>query len=184
MPGSPTTPGPPDARAVAPVGIAFHTHNSVSTRDIKPFSAHGLAYALPYRRFARTLAGAGARLGADAVRYSFIVADFHRLLLAGFAGALWGFSCQGGSTTFSFFLRFLGGRFFCSTRAAGFLPPRPQDAKADARSGLSRTALLQRRQRGLSLTDASTAACCKIGGSTDDPRGACLCAAENRATRL
>ena len=28
-----------------------------------------------------------ARLGADAVRYSFIVADFHRLLLAGFAGA-------------------------------------------------------------------------------------------------
>ena len=28
-----------------------------------------------------------ARLGADAVCYSFIVADFHRLLLAGFAGA-------------------------------------------------------------------------------------------------
>ena len=31
---------------------------------------------------------AGARLGADAVRYSFIVADFHRLLLAGFTDAL------------------------------------------------------------------------------------------------
>jgi hypothetical protein len=43
------------------------------------------------------------------------------------------------STTFSFFLCFLG-PFFCSTRAAGFLPPRPQDAKADARSGRSRTA--------------------------------------------
>jgi hypothetical protein len=27
-----------------------------------------LAYALPYRRFACTLAGPGARLGADAVR--------------------------------------------------------------------------------------------------------------------
>ena len=39
-------------------------------------------------RFARTLAGACARLGADAVRYSFTVVDFHHLLLAGFTGAL------------------------------------------------------------------------------------------------
>jgi hypothetical protein len=92
MPGSSTTPGHPGARVVAPVGIAFHTHNSVGTRDIKPFAAHWLAYALPYRRFAI----ADARLGADVVRYSFIVADFHRLLLAGFAGALWGYFCQGG----------------------------------------------------------------------------------------
>jgi hypothetical protein len=84
MPGSSTTPGRPDARAIAPVRVAFHTHKSVGTRDINPFAAHLLAYALPYRRFAI----AGARLGADAVRYSFIVADFHRLLLAGFAGAL------------------------------------------------------------------------------------------------
>jgi hypothetical protein len=45
------------------------------------------AYALPYRRFACTFTGTCARLGADAVRYSFIVADFHRLLLAGFTGA-------------------------------------------------------------------------------------------------
>src|SRR5262245_26940133 len=51
------------------------------------FAAHWLAYALPCRRFADTLAGACARLGADAVRYSFIVADFHHLLLAGFTGA-------------------------------------------------------------------------------------------------
>src|SRR5262245_24377066 len=51
------------------------------------FGARLLAYALPYRRFARTLAGACARLGADAVRYSFIVADFHHLLLAGLTGA-------------------------------------------------------------------------------------------------
>jgi hypothetical protein len=46
-----------------------------------------VAYAFPYRRFARTLAGACAQLGADAVRYSFIVADLHHLLLAGFTGA-------------------------------------------------------------------------------------------------
>jgi hypothetical protein len=39
--------------------------------------------ALPGRRFADTLAGDCARLGADADRYSFIAADSHRLLLAG-----------------------------------------------------------------------------------------------------
>ena len=40
-------------------------------------------HALPYRRFADTLADACARLGADVVRYTFIVVDFHHLLLAG-----------------------------------------------------------------------------------------------------
>jgi len=44
------------------------------------------AYALPYRRFADALADVCARLGADAVRYSFIVRDSHPLLLAGFSG--------------------------------------------------------------------------------------------------
>jgi hypothetical protein len=39
---------------------------------------------LPYRRFAVTLAGSNARLGADADRYSFIVVDLHLLLFAGF----------------------------------------------------------------------------------------------------
>src|SRR5262249_30511003 len=61
------------------------------------FAAHWLAYALPCRRFADTLAGACARLGADAVRYSFIVADFHHLLLAGFTGAP-AVVCHGGTT--------------------------------------------------------------------------------------
>jgi hypothetical protein len=70
------------ARASAPIRIAFHTCDSVGPRDTS-FAAPWLAYALPYRRFAI----AGARLGADAVRYSFIVADFHHLLLAGFTGA-------------------------------------------------------------------------------------------------
>jgi hypothetical protein len=42
-----------------------------------------VAYALPYRRFARVLADAGARLGADVDRYSFTVVDLHHLLLAG-----------------------------------------------------------------------------------------------------
>ena len=48
-----------------------------------PYAAQWLACELPYRRFALTLADDDARLGADVVRYSFIVSDFHRLLLAG-----------------------------------------------------------------------------------------------------
>ena len=87
MPGSTTTPGHTDTRAIVPVHIAFHTLNGVGTRNEETFAAPWLAYAFPYRRFARTLAGTGARLGVDAVRYSFIVADFHHLLLAGFTGA-------------------------------------------------------------------------------------------------
>ena len=47
-----------------------------------------LAYAFPYRRFAVALAGDRARLRVDADRYSFIVSDLHRLLLAGLSGAL------------------------------------------------------------------------------------------------
>ena len=42
----------------------------------------------PLLTLRRALADTGARLGADAVRYSFIAADFHHLLLAGFTGAL------------------------------------------------------------------------------------------------
>ena len=86
MPGSTTTPGHMGTRAVAPICVAFQQSNGVGSRDKQSFAAQWLAYALPYRRFARTLAGTGARLGVDAVRYSFIVADFHHLLLAGLSG--------------------------------------------------------------------------------------------------
>jgi hypothetical protein len=87
MPGSTTTPGHTDARGIASVRVAFRPLHSVGTRDQESFAAQWLAYALPHRRFARTLAGTGARLGADADRYSFIVVDSHHLLLAGFTGA-------------------------------------------------------------------------------------------------
>src|SRR5262245_64659175 len=87
MPGSTTTPGHTDARPIAPVRVAFRPFNSVGTRDQESFAAQWLACALPCRRFARTLADTGARLGADADRYSFIVVDSHHLLLAGFTGA-------------------------------------------------------------------------------------------------
>jgi hypothetical protein len=46
------------------------------------------AYAFPYRRFAAALAGVRARLRVDADRYSLTLSDLHRLLLAGFSGAL------------------------------------------------------------------------------------------------
>ena len=87
MPGSSTTPGRLGTRDVAPMRVAFRLLYGVGTQIELPFAARWLAYALPYRRFACTFTGTCARLGADAVRYSFIVADFHHLLLAGFTGA-------------------------------------------------------------------------------------------------
>lgn len=83
MPGSRTTPGWASARSNAPVHFAFRYMNTVGTRDINPFAAQWLACTLPCRRFANALADASARLGADAGCYSFIVVDFHLLLLAG-----------------------------------------------------------------------------------------------------
>jgi hypothetical protein len=83
MPGSPTTPGRPGARAGAPVRIAFRDLKRVGTRDRTSFAAQWLAYALPYRRFAVTLAGAAARLGAEVARWAFLAVDSHHLLLAG-----------------------------------------------------------------------------------------------------
>jgi hypothetical protein len=83
MPGSPTTPGPLGARAGAPSSIAFRPVDGVGARDGHSFAAPWLACVLPYRCFAAILADDCARLRADVVRYSFIVADLHQLLLAG-----------------------------------------------------------------------------------------------------
>jgi hypothetical protein len=67
--------------------VAFRENEHVGTRIAQVFAAQWLAYVLPCRRFAATLAGDSARLGAGADRYSFTVADLHLLLLAGFTGA-------------------------------------------------------------------------------------------------
>ena len=83
MPGSPTAPGRPGTRNDAPVRVAFRQRNSVGTRDEHAFAARWLACALPYRRFASTLAGGDARLGASVGRYAFTAEDFHLLLPAG-----------------------------------------------------------------------------------------------------
>jgi hypothetical protein len=83
-PVSLTTPGRAGARNNASVHVAFRETEHVGTRDFQVYAAQWLAYALPCRRFADILADANARLGADADRYSFIVVDFHHLLLAGF----------------------------------------------------------------------------------------------------
>ena len=88
MPGSSTTLGCPDARVDASVHVAFRLRKSVSAQDMNLYEAQWLAYAFPYRRFAVALAGDRARLRVDADRYSFIVSDLHRLLLAGLSGAL------------------------------------------------------------------------------------------------
>src|SRR6266404_6741050 len=52
---------------------AFRDLKRVGTRDLTSFAAQWLACALPCRRFAVTLAGANARLGAEVVRYAFLV---------------------------------------------------------------------------------------------------------------
>src|SRR5271165_666271 len=82
-----TTPGRPGARVDAPVRVASRVRYHVSTQDEFSFVVRWLAYAFPCRRFANALAGACAWLGADAGRYSFIVGDYHHLLLAGLPGA-------------------------------------------------------------------------------------------------
>jgi hypothetical protein len=82
MPGSLTTPSCPSTRAGALDHVAFRYLYSVGTQDI-PIAAQWLACAIPCRRFTAGLAAHNVRLGDDAVRYSFIVSDFHRLLLAG-----------------------------------------------------------------------------------------------------
>src|SRR4051812_40184067 len=87
MPGSWTTPGRAAARAIASVRVAFRAFEHVGTQVAQGFAARWLAYVLPYRRFADTLASANARLRAGADRYSFTVGDFHLLLLAGLPGA-------------------------------------------------------------------------------------------------
>jgi len=83
MPGSSTTPGRPSACVGALGHIAFHYTDSVGTRNQFSIAAQWLACTFPCRRFADILTDACARLGADVVRYSFIVVDLHHLLLAG-----------------------------------------------------------------------------------------------------
>jgi hypothetical protein len=83
MPGSTTTSGHPGTRDYALGRIAFHYTDSVGTRNQFSIVAQWLACTYPCRRFADILADACARLGADVVRYSFIVVDLHHLLLAG-----------------------------------------------------------------------------------------------------
>jgi hypothetical protein len=83
MPGSSTTPGRSGARVRAPGRVAFRDLKRVGARDCTCFAAHWLAYALPYRRFVRTLTSADARLGVEVDRYAFLVVDSHHLLPAG-----------------------------------------------------------------------------------------------------
>ena len=83
MPGSRTTQGRSDTRAGASSRVAFRETYGVGTLDEITYAARWLACTIPCRRFTGTLADDGARLGADADRYTFIAADAHRLLLAG-----------------------------------------------------------------------------------------------------
>ena len=77
MPGSSTPPGRQALRFRAWLCCLPPSKQRRRT-GIIDFVAQWLAYVLPYRRFVDVLANGNARLGADVVRYSFIVSDFHR----------------------------------------------------------------------------------------------------------
>ena len=76
MPGSSTSRDRLCARVGAHFRFAFRYDKGVGV-PIDDFAAQWLAYAFPCRRFAPGLATGNARLGADAVRYSFIAVDSH-----------------------------------------------------------------------------------------------------------
>ena len=77
MPGSSTTQDRICARVDAHPRFAFRCDNGVSV-PIDSFAAQWLAYMHPCRRFAPGLTADDARLGADVVRYYFIVVDLQR----------------------------------------------------------------------------------------------------------
>jgi hypothetical protein len=97
MPGSSTTPDRPSTRATVLGRLAFRYTDSVGIRNPFSIAAQWLACMFPCRRFAETLTGLCARLGADVVRYSFIVGDLHPLLPAGLPAHL----CENARAPFS-----------------------------------------------------------------------------------
>jgi len=68
MPGSATTPGRTGTRDDAPTVLPSVIMTTSAPGLFQAFAAQWLAYVLPCRRFAGILAGADARLGADADR--------------------------------------------------------------------------------------------------------------------
>jgi hypothetical protein len=98
MPGSWTSPDRPGARANAPVRVAFRGGKRVGVRGYKTFAAQWLACTIPCRRFADTLTGTDARLGADVDRSSFIAVDSHHLLLASLPAHSHALACSRGQT--------------------------------------------------------------------------------------
>ena len=83
MPGSLTTRSRIASRDGETARVAFGVRHTLGAPDGITIAARWLAYAHPCRRFTPALADRRARLGADVDRYSFIVTDLHRLLLAG-----------------------------------------------------------------------------------------------------
>ena len=79
--GSETAQRQTAARSSASVHIAFHSPTGVGTLNKTAFAAPYPAYARPYQLLVCLLTETSAWLGADVVRYTFIVEDFHLLLL-------------------------------------------------------------------------------------------------------
>jgi hypothetical protein len=76
MPGASTTPDQKGARGDAPA-----SPSALSAPASRTGAFRGpMASLRPYRRFGPALTDKPARLGFDAVRYTFIVVDFHHSL--------------------------------------------------------------------------------------------------------
>src|ERR1035437_7148077 len=185
------TPGAPQAaRVVAACGSAFPFERQgrlLRSRSISGLFSRSLHSGLqpPCLRFATAVTGRHARLGSRLLARLCRGRHCRRQTSTRLQGAtliepdvpisgirlVWGFLCQGGVTPFCVVLCI---PFFCSTRAASILPSRPHIAIAVARSGAQGRRFFSAAE-GLSLTDASTAECCRRSGGwpRDDPRGAC-----------
>ena len=72
---------------MAPMPVLPSALTSASAPGESSFRGSMAGLCMPLPTLRRFLAEAAARLGGDADRYSFIVADLHRLLFAGFTGA-------------------------------------------------------------------------------------------------
>jgi hypothetical protein len=82
VPGSSTTPSG-QMLAMTHLDLLPSAFETASAPGIKLSRLNGWPMPSPARRFAAILTDDNARLGADVDRYSFIVVDFHHLLLAG-----------------------------------------------------------------------------------------------------
>ena len=87
MPGSQTTPNRTDTRFIASVRVAFHVKDRVGVRDRNHFRGSMAGLCVPLSTLRRRPRGRLRMTRGHCGSLLLQCADFHHLLLAGFAGA-------------------------------------------------------------------------------------------------